>query len=42
LCVCVQLCVWCVCVCVCAIVRHVETSTVRRSGPDLGCCATKK
>jgi hypothetical protein len=32
----------CVCVCVCVFVCDVETSTVRRSGPEFGCCTTEK
>jgi hypothetical protein len=28
--------------CVCLIVCDVETSTVRRPRPELGCCATRK
>jgi hypothetical protein len=30
------------CVCVCVWVCDLETSTVRRPGPHLGCCATEK
>ena len=37
-CVCVSVCV-CVCVCVCVSVCDLETSTVRRSRPQLGCSA---
>ena len=29
-------------VCACVIVCEMEPSTVRRPGPDLGCCARKK
>ena len=31
----------CVCVCVCLIMCDIETSIVRRPGPELGCSATK-
>ena len=31
-----------VCVCVCLIVCDLETSTVRRSRLEFGCCATEK
>jgi hypothetical protein len=36
--------VWCVCVCVClcVFVCDLETSTVRRSKPQWGCCATER
>jgi hypothetical protein len=30
-----------VCVCVCLIVCDIETSTLTRPRPDLGCCATE-
>jgi hypothetical protein len=32
----------CVCVCVCLIVCDLETSIMRRPGPELGCSATEK
>jgi hypothetical protein len=32
----------CVCVCVCLVVCDLETSTMRRPRPELGCCATEK
>ena len=48
-CVCVVgVCVWCVCVCGvcvcvwCVCVCDLETSTVRRPRPSLGCCAKER
>ena len=32
----------CVCVCVCLIVYDPETSTTRRSGPELRCCVREE
>ena len=32
----------CVCVCVCVCVCGLETSTMRRSKPELSCCTTYK
>jgi len=34
--------VWCVCVCVCVSVCDLETSTIRRPGPQSDCRATEK
>jgi len=49
---CVCVCVWgvcaclcvrvCVCVCVYVCVCEIDTSTMRRPRPELGCCATEK
>jgi hypothetical protein len=32
----------CVCVCVCKIVCDIETATMRRPSPELGCCGAEK
>jgi len=39
--VCVCVCVW-LCVCVCVWLCDIETSTIRRPGPDWGCCSIEK